>query len=424
MYRSFTDRILGGVCGGLAAALPLNAWLWRLLFVVATPLTVGAAAALYVALWWALPQESPTSPGQGSLLRFVLVLLLGVLVLGGVFVLEASLYLPALLLLLALIFLLRQLRGQRKSPLVGLVAVAAAVLLLLGALDVLPEGIHDLILRSWPVLLVFGGLFIVLRDRMPLGGAAALLLSAALVAGVALTAFSTRLAQPATDNQVELVEAISPDVQLIQLNIETLSTEVEFLAGQPGRIVVRFTGSTESEIQHEYTDYGDGLATFTLREVRESPFPRLEAVGRGALRVELPPDVALALAFAGADGSATFNMADLSLELLNMDLLSGDALVSLPAYQPLSPTVAQNPGHLRVRSGSITILIPSGVGGRFVLNRNRSVRPIFDELTYVLVDDGADGTLEARLYDNFEIRLLYTVTVPAGTLRLDVVPGS
>src|ERR1041384_5468885 len=58
MYRSFTDRVLGGVCGGLAAVFPINAWVFRAAFMVLSIVTSGAFAALYILLWWFVPQES------------------------------------------------------------------------------------------------------------------------------------------------------------------------------------------------------------------------------------------------------------------------------------------------------------------------------------------------------------------------------
>jgi phage shock protein PspC (stress-responsive transcriptional regulator) len=49
MYRSFTDRVFGGVCGGLAAILPINAWVFRAAFIVLSIMTVGAVPAVVVA---------------------------------------------------------------------------------------------------------------------------------------------------------------------------------------------------------------------------------------------------------------------------------------------------------------------------------------------------------------------------------------
>ncbi len=56
LRRSRLDRWLGGVCGGLAVATGVEAWLWRLMFVLFT-LTFGFGVAIYVLLWIFVPEE-------------------------------------------------------------------------------------------------------------------------------------------------------------------------------------------------------------------------------------------------------------------------------------------------------------------------------------------------------------------------------
>lgn len=117
MYRSFTNRILGGVCGGMAARLPLNAWVVRLLFIVLTVVTFGAFAMLYLMLWLAIPQESlAVRQGSGSLwLLLALLLIVGVLTgwyaqLNGMTLAPngTDFYVPVLVLVLSLIFFVKQ----------------------------------------------------------------------------------------------------------------------------------------------------------------------------------------------------------------------------------------------------------------------------------------------------------------------------
>ncbi|MGF1503533.1 MAG: PspC domain-containing protein [Anaerolineae bacterium] len=56
MKRSLTQRILGGVCGGIAEAYDVNVWMVRAAFV----LTFIPGVPLYMALWVLLPTEDPT----------------------------------------------------------------------------------------------------------------------------------------------------------------------------------------------------------------------------------------------------------------------------------------------------------------------------------------------------------------------------
>ena len=53
-YRSQTDRIIGGVCGGMADYLGLDPLLVRILWVVT--LTFGIGLIAYILLWLLAPE--------------------------------------------------------------------------------------------------------------------------------------------------------------------------------------------------------------------------------------------------------------------------------------------------------------------------------------------------------------------------------
>lgn len=56
LRRSRMDRWIGGVCGGIARATGLDAWVWRLLFTVLF-LVAGSGILLYILLWIFVPEE-------------------------------------------------------------------------------------------------------------------------------------------------------------------------------------------------------------------------------------------------------------------------------------------------------------------------------------------------------------------------------
>ena len=56
LRRSRSDRWLGGVCGGLGRVSGIEAWIWRLLFVMFV-LTFGFGLAIYILLWIFVPDE-------------------------------------------------------------------------------------------------------------------------------------------------------------------------------------------------------------------------------------------------------------------------------------------------------------------------------------------------------------------------------
>jgi len=63
LTRSRTDRMVGGVCGGLAAYLRIDATIIRLLFVLMA-LGSGAGVFIYLVLWFVLPSEGVTEPAS------------------------------------------------------------------------------------------------------------------------------------------------------------------------------------------------------------------------------------------------------------------------------------------------------------------------------------------------------------------------
>jgi phage shock protein PspC (stress-responsive transcriptional regulator) len=117
MRRSFSDRVFGGVCGGLAASLHLSAWLVRVIWALLTIATLGAFAALYVLLWWIVPQESLVNKRRGIPTLFIILLIILTAAawighqLGQLTTTTGvNLFWPGMLLILSVVFFLRQLR--------------------------------------------------------------------------------------------------------------------------------------------------------------------------------------------------------------------------------------------------------------------------------------------------------------------------
>jgi phage shock protein PspC (stress-responsive transcriptional regulator) len=59
LHRSRTDKILGGVCGGIAEWLGWNPTMVRVLYVIFSILSVAFPGALvYIILWFVMPKAS------------------------------------------------------------------------------------------------------------------------------------------------------------------------------------------------------------------------------------------------------------------------------------------------------------------------------------------------------------------------------
>lgn len=58
LTRNLTDRVLGGVCGGLGTYVGVDPWWVRALFVVLGLFTAGTGVLIYLALWFILPVQT------------------------------------------------------------------------------------------------------------------------------------------------------------------------------------------------------------------------------------------------------------------------------------------------------------------------------------------------------------------------------
>jgi phage shock protein C len=57
LVRSTSDKVIGGVCGGLARYFGIDATIVRLVFVLAV--LSGLSPLIYLILWIVMPQEAP-----------------------------------------------------------------------------------------------------------------------------------------------------------------------------------------------------------------------------------------------------------------------------------------------------------------------------------------------------------------------------
>ncbi|MFD9703486.1 PspC domain-containing protein [Lentzea sp. NPDC059081] len=59
LRRSRSDKMLAGVCGGVAKMIGVDAAILRIILVAATLLGFGTGAVLYAAAWILMPEEEP-----------------------------------------------------------------------------------------------------------------------------------------------------------------------------------------------------------------------------------------------------------------------------------------------------------------------------------------------------------------------------
>ncbi len=312
----------------------------------------------------------------------------------------------------------------RRNVLLGVVAVALASLWVLRALDVFPGYIADLIGRSTPILLVLAGLSILLRGRVPFSEVVPLLLSGALIAGVGTTAYRVRENQMRDENVIEVEHDLEEEVILLRVRLQSLATDVEITrapTSEARTVRVTFEGSTERELVNSLIRDDDTSATLTINEIRRNPVPRLEAVGRGMLLVELPPDVPVDVQLEAVQGEVRMNLAGVRLERLNLEQQTGDAFIDLPVYDPAFSRPEETLGTLLLVNGAITIRVPSEIAARFDMSASTGGDPTYDPEAYNLLF--SRDILEARNIDNADIVHRYNLEVSRNQLVVTVPEG-
>lgn len=304
---------------------------------------------------------------------------------------------------------------QRRNRLWGLAAVVVAAVVLLLTLEVLPAGLVDVLQRAWAALLIFVGLSMLLRNRLPVSGLIAIVVSVALVAGVAAAAYSGRSGQVRDDYREPVSQTIGSGVTLLQVTLELLTTDVELArASGPRTVTGEFAGSRQSQVTVEYNEDRSGLGTLIVRETQPESFPALDAVGRGTLRLELPSDVPLDVLLKISSGDVTANLSGTQIERLNFDMQSGDALVTLPAYEPRSEAGQERVGTLTLQNGDLTMVVPEEVAARLELEI--TLDPQFDSTSYQYF---SRALLENRNFASADIVVIYRLVVPRGIIRVE-----
>jgi len=383
MTRSFTDRVFGGVCGGLSTRLPINAWGVRIFFLLGAFLTLGLLIPIYGVLWALAPQESLIVPKRIGFLRLLGILVFIALLVGAWWAIFTQAYTPLL--------------------------------------NQVPAGIIDLIMRALPVLLIFVGLAFFLRGRVPVGNLASLIISVGLVVGVATIDYNNQSAQVSTDQNLSLSYPIEEDVTLFVVNVSATTTEITINTIPQATVVTgTFIGSRQSIISQTKNVSEQGVGEMTITETKSDEFPRLDDIGRGTLDLTLPANIPLVLNIVNQSGDVTLSLGDVQLERLTVTINQGDAVVSLPNHDPLSLESEERPSEFIISGGDLTILIPTDVDARLIYD----VQTIAETpASYTEFREGATRILRPNPdeFDNPSApRLFYDVRVPSGALRVQL----
>lgn len=295
--------------------------------------------------------------------------------------------------------------------------IGVGIIMLMISADVIPEAYGDLLIRSWPILLLMFGLNILLAGRLRYANWLVFGLSIALVVVITRFAYAERSTQYRDDYQESWQDFVPEEVTGIIINIETKETRVTLSHAPFGRqILTRFEGSTESEVAISMVIDGTN-AIFTVSESRSSILPRLPAVGRGTLNVFLPAGVLIQeLNYSGDDGSVTADLSALTIRRLDLVVKRGNLRLCLPNPDVNGELLVGN--QIGLNNGDLQLIVPAGADLNLGLT-NTKQQPVYEpagkENDYVFL---ATGALETRGVVNNQFDILLDIAVD-GTFTLD-----
>lgn len=295
--------------------------------------------------------------------------------------------------------------------------VGVGIVTLLISADALPEAYGDLLVRSWPVLLIMFGLNVLLAGRLRYANWLILVASVGLVVVIANFAYAERSQEYREDYREFWQDVVPDDVTQLVINIETTDTLVALTnAPEPRQAQVEFVGSTESELDVQLEIQGTA-ATLDIIETRSGILPRLAEVGRGKVNIFVPWGVFIQeLNFTNDDGPVTLDLTNLEIRWVDATLSRGNMKLCLPQRVANEDFVLIG-NEVVLNNGDLRLVVPEPV--TLSLATNSTSQPTYIPAArasnYVFLFEGG---LETRGVDNNQFDVLLDLNID-GEIILD-----
>ena len=303
-------------------------------------------------------------------------------------------YWPALLIVLGLLVFVKD--AGRGGSIVGpVVLIGLGGVLLLNNLGLLEWSIWEVVLVSWPILLVAAGLDILIGRRSALGSLLSLVVTLALFVwivwlfgvdtGAGGAAVSAEITQPLGGaTQAEI--AINPGVG--RLHVEALPESDNLVEGTIPRGI-------QDSVQRDFEVEGE-TASFTLRLQGAAFGPFIGGGGRGVWNIGLNSEVPTQLEVELGVGEFEIDLTDLGVRDMKASMGLGQTTVTLPRAGNFE---AQIEGAV----GQTTIIVPedtatrihmdTGIAGRQLPDSYQRHNDIYTSPGY----ESADSRVELRV---------------------------
>jgi hypothetical protein len=327
--------------------------------------------------------------------------------------------------------------------------IAIGIFLLLANLNMLPALNWQAVLRLWPLLLVFIGLNILVR-QVP-SPAGTLLSALVAIAAVALFGYVLLFADqiPIVDRlggialgapMREQISFPADDVDSASVALHMAAPHVEIRALEDSNDLIAGSVTHRGELFFD-TAVSDGHATIELDTAGGNslfswvdPTDWFDSASEKDWEIGLHPQTPMTLLLDLSSGSATMDLKSLNLAELTVKGSSGATTVSLPDgefdtdYDVGSGSVSlelpeKGSQHITVDggSGSLRILVPASLEVRLTIADAGSGRLTLNDSRFALVEGDEDGagTWETGGYAGSSERVELVIDVGSGGITVE-----
>lgn len=297
--------------------------------------------------------------------------------------------------------------------------IGVGIMMLMISADVIPEAYGDLLVRAWPVLLIIFGLNVMLGGRLKYANWGILGLAIVLVVVIGNLAYAQRQDEYRTDYRESWAQQVN--VETIQVEIVAKETQVTLShhPSEPQLMQAFFEGSTESDVEISF-DMETTPPTFRVIEDRPGILPKLDALGRGRLDIFLPSGVQIeSLTYTGDDGSVTFNLDQLNVRRVDVEVKRGNMDLCLPfSAEGINSRIFGD--EVQVNNGNLRVYVPENITVNLGLDdpdRTINFIPDISRSDYG-VDTLTGGSLQTRAVLDNAYDIVFN-TVVDGSLTID-----
>lgn len=290
----------------------------------------------------------------------------------------------------------------RRNLMWPLIVIAVGCIWLLMTAGALPEATGDIVLRTWPALLILFGFDVLFGRRrlrlwrtsveMSLVG---LVVTVVLLVGLVWLAYRNQADVVRADNVKAFSQVLPEEVSHVRLEISLDRTAVTAspATANPRELGAEFKGSRDSNVDMTWTVEGD-TGVLKVAETHASAIPKLEDYGRGTLSIALPAGVVIdTFDLRSQHGDVTADLQPLRVEQVAWTVGGGNLALHLPTQDVLQ-------GKLKTGDGGIELFVPQNMA--LVLKAHGDPDYRYDTFRYDLL---RDGTLKRTNTEAFQISL-------------------